>query len=131
MRLIPIAAACACGLLALAPANASRASRNAEAIAAAKPAGKPVSCVQLNNIRETRVRSDQIIDFYMKDGKVYRNTLPNSCPQLGFEESFSYKTSISQLCSTDIITVLLHTGGLSRGASCGLGSFQPVTGLPK
>lgn len=132
MRLIPIAAALACSIVALAPAqSASRTSRNAEAIAAAKPAGAPIDCVQLNQIRETRVRSDQIIDFYMRNGKVYRNTLPNSCPQLGFEESFSYKTSISQLCSTDIITVLQHTGGLSRGASCGLGTFQPVTGVPK
>jgi hypothetical protein len=59
--------------------------------------------------------------------KVYRNTLPYSCPQLGFEERFLYKTSLSQLCSTDIITVLTSGGpDLSRGASCGLGQFQPV-----
>jgi hypothetical protein len=39
---------------------------------------------------------------------------------------------LSQLCSTDIITVLMMGGpGLMRGASCGLGKFQPVTGVPK
>ena len=93
----------------------------------ATAAGKPVDCVQLNRIRETRVRDDRTIDFVMIDRTVYRNTLPNSCPELGFEESFAYKTSLNQLCSVDLITVLHRGGGISRGASCGLGSFQPVT----
>ena len=134
MRLIPIAAATlCCTLLATAPADAAgdRNSRREAAIASAQPAGKPESCIPITQIRETRVRSDKIIDFYMLGHKVYRNTLPNSCPQLGFEEAFSYKTSLSQLCSTDIITVLVQGAGPHRGASCGLGQFQPVTGVPK
>ena len=88
--------------------------------------GEAVSCVQLQNIRETQVRDDSTIDFIMRDGKYYRNVLPNSCPQLGFERAFSYSTSISQLCSVDIITVLQQGGGLRRGASCGLGKFTPI-----
>jgi len=95
-----------------------------------KPAGPAVDCVQLRSIRETRVRSDQVIDFYMNGGKVYRNTLPNSCPSLGFEERFSYATSLSQLCSVDIITVL-RSPPMMQGASCGLGKFQPVSGAPR
>jgi hypothetical protein len=95
-----------------------------------KPAGKPVSCIQTNRIRETRVRDDSTIDFYMNGGTVYRNKLPQSCPQLGFEERFGYTTSIAQLCSVDIITVL-QTSPMMRGASCGLGEFQPVSGAPK
>ena len=64
------------------------------------------------------------------NGKVsYRNVLPQSCPELGFERAFSYETSLSQLCSTDIITVFRNGSALHRGASCGLGQFQPVTGL--
>ena len=94
---------------------------------AARPDGKPISCIPLTQIQQSRVRDDQTIDFYMGGKKVYRNTLPNSCPQLGFEKRFAYKTSLSQLCSTDIITVLVEPG-ISRGASCGLGQFQPVTG---
>ena len=90
-------------------------------------AGKPVDCVQLQSIRETQVRDDRTIDFIMNNRKVYRNTLPSSCPELGFEQSFSYKTSLSQLCSVDVITVLHHGAGLTRGATCGLGPFQPVT----
>ena len=114
----------------LAGASATARPLKPEQEAKIKPAGKSESCVQLRSIRETRVRDDSTIDFYMLGGKVYRNRLPNSCPQLGFEEKFLYKTSLSELCNVDIITVL--TGpGISRGASCGLGQFQPITGAPK
>jgi hypothetical protein len=96
-----------------------------DAIPAATPTGEPVNCVSISRIRETRVHGDSTIDFIMNGGKVFRNTLPNSCPSLGFEERFLYKTSTSELCSVDIITVL-QSPGTSRGASCGLGQFQPV-----
>ncbi|AMK23726.1 hypothetical protein [Sphingobium sp. TKS] len=95
------------------------------------PAGKPVDCVQITSIRSTNVRDDRTIDFIMNGNKVYRNTLPYSCPSLGFEKRFLYKTSLSQLCSVDIITVLYEAGGLQRGASCGLGEFQPMRKLAK
>jgi hypothetical protein len=92
----------------------------------ATPVGEARSCIPLTQIRESRVRSDNVIDFRVNGKKWYRNTLPHGCPSLGFEERFTYKTSLNQLCNTDIITVLYSTGGLSRGASCGLGQFQPV-----
>lgn len=104
---------------------------------AAKPApqpvvtGPPVSCINLRNIRSTNVIDDQTIDFHMSGNQVYRNTLPNRCPQLGFERAFSYQTSIPQLCSVDIITVIVQGSGPMRGASCGLGKFSPVSFKPK
>ena len=33
-----------------------------------QPAGKPVDCIQPSRIRETRVRDDKTIDFYMLGG---------------------------------------------------------------
>jgi hypothetical protein len=99
-------------------------------VPAATPIGKAENCVQLQSIRETRVRDDQTIDFYMRGGKVYRNTLAGVCPQLGFEERYTYQTSIGSLCSTDIVTVL-QGPNLMRGASCGLGKFQPVKLAPR
>jgi len=122
MRMLLIPAAL---LLAAAPGGARD-----DKIPEATPDGPPVSCVRLTDIRATHVRSDDIIDFEMRNGKFYRNTLPIGCPQLGFEQRFLYKTSLSQLCSVDVITVLTSgggPGGLSRGATCGLGQFQPVT----
>jgi hypothetical protein len=93
------------------------------ALMEARPIGPPENCVSLRNIDYTRVRSDRVIDFYMKSGRVYRNDLGGRCPQLGFEERFSYSTSLDRLCSSDLITILTPAG---RGASCGLGEFQPV-----
>jgi hypothetical protein len=117
-------------LLAMLPGSAvARPLKPAEE-AKIQPSGPPVSCIQTSNIRETRVRDDSTIDFYMNGGKVYRNKLPNSCPQLGFEERFGYETSIGQLCNVDIIHVL-YSGPPMRGASCGLGQFQPITGAPR
>ncbi|ODU21564.1 MAG: hypothetical protein ABS87_05505 [Sphingomonas sp. SCN 67-18] len=90
-------------------------------------AGKATSCIPLRNIRASHVRGDRVIDFEMNGKQTYRNVLPFDCPSLGFEERFAYKTSMSELCSTDLITVL-QAPGLSRGASCQLGQFQPISG---
>ncbi len=84
------------------------------------------SCVDLARISEARVIDDRTIDFHMRDGSVLRNSLPQACPTLGFEKTFTYSTSLSRLCSTDIITVI-HTGGGPRtGPTCGLGTFAPA-----
>ncbi|RYD88942.1 MAG: hypothetical protein EOP61_32635 [Sphingomonadales bacterium] len=98
--------------------------------AAIRPAGKPVDCIPIRAIQSSRVRDDQTIDFYMGGRKVYRNRLPQRCFGLGFEERFAFSTSLSQLCSVDIITVLRTTPG-GGGPSCGLGKFQPITGAPR
>lgn len=89
--------------------------------------GEPKSCVNISQIRSTKVVDNDTIDFRMAGGKTYRNALPQSCPSLKFEDRFSYRTSISQLCSVDIIRVLHDEGGrLYEGAGCGLGKFQQI-----
>ncbi|MEM8697258.1 MAG: hypothetical protein AAGE05_14645 [Pseudomonadota bacterium] len=91
----------------------------------ARSVGTAENCISLNRIRNTRVHDDRTIDFHMSGGNIYRNTLPNECNGLGFEESFSYRTSLNRLCSTDIITVI-RAGGSISGPSCGLGQFEPI-----
>ena len=95
------------------------------------PSGKAVSCVDLRSIRSTQVRDDRTIDFIMNGNKVYRNNLAHSCPGLGSEKRFLYKTSLSQLCSVDIIRVLYSSPNLNPGAGCGLGMFQPMVKAAK
>ena len=107
--------------------DAPQQGRHAERIAAAQPSGPPESCVDLRRIRSSRVLNDQIIDFELIDGRIMRNVLPYNCSGLGFSEAFTYSTSLSRLCSVDTITVLNQGGGPARGATCGLGQFQPVT----
>ncbi|MFA7586420.1 MAG: hypothetical protein WCY11_09555 [Novosphingobium sp.] len=94
---------------------------------AAKVVGNPESCIPLAQIRETRVRDDWTIDFIRDNKHAWRNTMPNRCPGLKMQDGFTYKTSLSQLCSSDIIYVLDTVGGgVQRGAGCGLGQFVPV-----
>jgi hypothetical protein len=112
--LLPLAAA------ALAVPGAAREDR----IPAATPVGPPQSCVPVVQLRQSLVRSDRVIDF-VSGRRAWRVTLPQACPGLGFERRFLYETSLSQLCATDIITVL-HEAPVMRGASCGLAEFVPV-----
>ena len=93
--------------------------------------GPAISCVLIQNIRSTKVIDGRTIDFHMKGGKVLRNALPFNCPQLGFERAFGYATSINQLCSVDIITVIVQGSPSMLGASCGLGKFTPIAPLPR
>lgn len=102
------------------PETSPSASRAPAAVAA----GEPVNCVSTGSIDDTRVHDDRTIDFVMRDGTVYRNTLPVACGPLGFERRFAYRTTTSRLCSTDTITVL-QSGGVGQ-PTCGLGEFVPV-----
>ncbi len=89
--------------------------------------GQPQSCIPLRAIRQSKVQDDSTIDFQMRNGDIYRNRLPRRCGGLGFEQSFSYKTSLGRLCSTDIIHVISsNTGSIETRGSCGLGKFQKV-----
>ena len=113
--------------LALAGCNRGKPEERPAVSPAARVVGAAQACVPLMQVRETRVRDDWTIDF-IRDGKrAWRNTLPSRCSGLKMNDGFSYKTSLSELCSTDIIHVLERMGGdLRQGASCGLGQFVPV-----
>jgi hypothetical protein len=97
-------------------------------IPAVKVVGAPVNCLPIPSIRQSLVRDDWTIDFQVNGNRWYRNSLPNRCNGLGFDRTFTYATSLSQVCNVDIITVLTNIGGpgfMPRG-SCGLGQFTPV-----
>lgn len=112
--------------IALAAAAAPGAARDLNAVPAATLTGPAQTCVPLSQLRESLVRNDRVIDFRIGGNRYYRVTLPQACPELGFEKRFGYETSLSQLCAQDIITVL-RTTPVTRGANCGLAPFQPVT----
>jgi hypothetical protein len=86
------------------------------------------NCINLNQIDHTDVVDDDTILFYMHGNEIYENDLPNKCPELRSEDRFMYRTSTSQLCNVDTITVLNDLGfGFRAGASCGLGKFAPIS----
>lgn len=98
----------------------------------AEEAQGSVDCLTFSQVRSTEVLSEELIVFTMKDGRAFRNTLPNRCPGLRQSDPFTYTALTSQLCKNDLITVLQRIGpgggpdGFVQGASCGLGSFEPV-----
>ena len=113
--------------LALAGCTQQRPSERPAVAPAAKIVGNAEDCVPINQLHESRIRDDGTIDFIRSGNRGWRNTLPQTCPGLKSADAFTYKTSLSQLCSTDIIYVLERTGGsLQRGAGCGLGKVVPV-----
>jgi hypothetical protein len=107
------------------PAGASEAAPASAPAEAQTRSGE--NCIPLHRIQHTRVLDDRTILFELSGNETLVNRLPYRCPGLGFEKSFGYKTSITQLCSQDIIWVILNGagGGIDRGASCGLGKFEP------
>jgi len=86
-----------------------------------------VHCLNLNLIRSSEILDNRHLAFRMKNGDYYLSTLTHACPGLTRNTAFMYRTSLSQLCDLDIITVLDNVGfGLRPGASCGLGLFVPI-----
>jgi hypothetical protein len=120
-------------LAACAPADpAARADADAARTPAVTVLGPGQNCINRAQIRNTAVRTDQVIDFELRSGKVYRSTLPNRCPSLGFDRAILYETSIDQLCTQQIVYSLQNIGGIpQRGAGCALGEFVPVTYVKK
>lgn len=114
-------------LLALVPGSLAAATDSRPAPKpAARAVGAPVSCVPLAQVRETRIRDDWTIDFIDDSSHVWRNALTQRCPGLRAANAITYETSLSQLCSADIVYVLEDVGGLHRGPACNLGQFVPV-----
>ncbi|MGE3693152.1 MAG: hypothetical protein AB7F98_17385 [Novosphingobium sp.] len=94
---------------------------------AARVTGPAVNCVPITRLGESRIRDDWTIDFMRDSKRGWRNVLPNRCSGLKSADAFTHKTSLSQLCSTDIIHVLDRIGNdLRKGAGCGLGQFIPI-----
>ena len=93
---------------------------------AVRVTGPGQSCIPLP-ISQSVVRDARTIDFYSGPGRGWRNTLTADCPSLAREKAFTYETSLSQLCSADIVYVLENWGGQPhRGTTCSLGQFTPV-----
>jgi len=85
-----------------------------------------VSCLRIDR---TRVADENTILFHMRGGDVYRNDLETRCPNIESEQGFMYRTTLNQLCDSDVVTVLDDIGfGFMPGASCGLGNFRPIRG---
>jgi hypothetical protein len=123
-----IKAAPAILLLALAACTQGETRETPAPSPAAQAIGEARDCLPLTQFSNTRIRDDRTIDFIGGAGnKVWRVTLPNRCSGLKAADTFSYETSLSQLCRQDIIYPLQqYGGGFQRMGGCGMGPFVPV-----
>jgi len=114
-------------VMVLASASAFAAQEAAAPDATSTP---PKRCLELVRIENTEVIDNKHIVFHVTGAgdQMYLNTLPYACVGLNKNDPFLYKTSLSELCDLDTITVLHQLGpGFMRGPSCGLGKFDKVT----
>ncbi len=76
-------------------------------------------CLYPRMIDHTHVVDSRTILFYMRDGKVWRNTMKARCPGLMFH-GFVYVTRFDELCSNMQGIRVIKTGEV-----CVLGTFTP------
>jgi len=92
---------------------------------AGRTAEAPVSCVNLQQLDGNKGYPDGSIVFEGKNRSiVYVNRPAGGCPGLSSFRALRTKTTSSQLCSGDIITIFDPSSGIEYG-SCGLGQFTP------
>ena len=86
------------------------------------------SCLSLRSVDRIEIVDEHHILFYMRDGSIYNNHLSRRCPALRRNDTIMYRTTLNQLCSIDMFTVLNNVGGgFMPGATCSFGQFHPAT----
>ena len=102
---------------------------NDEARLAAKlrgfePAGPPVTCVNMRDLRGNESAGEGAIVFDGNGGKKWVNRPAGGCPSLEFGRALRTRTTSTQLCRGDIATVFDPVSRTEFGG-CGLADFEP------
>ena len=79
-------------------------------------------CLKTYMIDHTSIPDDKTILFAMKDGSVWQNSLPFSCPGLSFQGGFEYTASFDEVCSNAQAIRVLR-----QNSQCILGAFTPYS----
>ena len=116
-------------LLAVSPAQATpeRDARSAAELDRAlegRTAGEPVDCLQLRDIRSSRIINRTAILYEMNNGTIYVNRPRSGASTLDKWDVLVTDTHLSRLCSIDIVR--LYDPGLRiQTGFVGLGEFVP------
>lgn len=87
-------------------------------------AGKPVTCLNLRDIRSTRIVDNTAILYETGGGKIYVNTPRSGASSLRDGRVMVTDTRSSQLCSIDTVR-LYDNGSRMEMGWVGLGDFVP------
>ena len=93
-------------------------------------ADKPVDCIQLNQIRSSRIIDKTAIVYETNGGKLYVNRPDSGASWLDQNDVLVTDTHSPQLCSIDIVK-LYDSASRMQSGSVGLGKFVPYVKPPK
>ncbi len=131
--LLAAAALAVTSVLALPAAAQARKAADAEASIArlveGRTPGKPVSCINLRDIRSTEIVEDTAIVYRMNNGTLFVNR-PGSGTILDRDDILVTRTIGTRLCRPDIIN-LIDRGSRMPSGSIALGDFVPYSRLPR
>jgi len=91
-----------------------------------RKAGAPTSCINLRDIRSTRIVDTSAIIYETSASRWYVNRPPSGCPGLRPERALVSRTPSTSLCSGDIVRIIDPPSPIEYGA-CGLGQFVPYS----
>jgi tRNA U34 5-carboxymethylaminomethyl modifying enzyme MnmG/GidA len=114
------------------PAQGGQVEARSRDVPAARATGPAESCIRLAEVTNSRVRNDWTIDFERASSRqIYRAELDRRCPGLKIADAFTYNTSLTQFCTSEIIYPLHQgAGGPYRGPACGINRFIPMELAP-
>jgi Family of unknown function (DUF6491) len=88
-------------------------------------------CINVDFIRDTKVRDDQTIRFRMRGGATYEIKLRDKCFGLAFHESFYYQVSPTRRLCARYDTIVARSGSRCRIESIVRLNKKPDEGKPK
>ncbi len=84
------------------------------------------ACINPSEITKQAIVSDQEIRFTLRNGEVWSNKLPHTCPGLKFDQGFTWEVSGNLVCSNQQ-TIRVK----DSGTPCQLGEFSKAPEQPK
>lgn len=89
-----------------------------------RAAGPAMTCVSQRTLGSSRSIDNDLLLFEGAGDVVYVNRPAGGCASLAHGRALSTRTTASQLCRGDIVTVFDPVSGVELGG-CGLGDFVP------
>lgn len=97
---------------------------------AGRTAGKPTDCINLRDIRSSRIIDKTAIVYEMNNGLIYVNRPTSGAETLDWGDVLVTNTYSTQLCRVDTVK-LWDTGLRMQTGWVGLGDFVPYPRPPK
>ena len=105
------------------PAMTAAQQSDFQKVIAGRTAGPPQTCVSQQLLGGNKTYGEGVIVFEGNtNSTLYVNRPPAGCPELRWDRALRTRTTSTQLCSNDIVTVFDPVSHIEYG-SCSLGEF--------